>query len=130
LCTSDFRVINWYWEPTGNVGKSFLAGYLCITEDAIICQGKSADVLHQIVKYREDEKKNPKILIYDIPRTAEQYVAYGLMERIKNGIVYSGKYEGARLILPAMHVCVFANFEPDYEKMSKDRWNVVFIGDE
>ncbi len=124
---ADWRTINWYWEPEGNVGKSFLATWIFLNNPTIICQGKSADVVHQISKFREEEKKNPTVIIYDIPRTAEMFVAYGLMERVKNGLVFDGKYETSRLLLPAMHCIVFANFEPDSSKMSGDRWNTVLI---
>lgn len=118
----DWRTVYWYWEVEGNVGKSFLATYIYLHYPTIICQGKSGDVVHQIAKYIEEEKKNPQVLIYDIPRTNEQYVSYALMERIKNGLVFDGKYETARLLLPPIHVIVFANFPPDQTKMSEDRW--------
>lgn len=126
----DWRTVNWYWEGTGNVGKSFLCGFIYITFPTIIVQGKASDVVNQIAKYIDEEKSNPRVIVYDIPRTAEQYVAYGLLEKVKNGLIYSGKYEGRRILLPPVHVFVFANFAPDTEKMSEDRWNIVEIDSE
>lgn len=116
------------WEEIGNTGKSYLANYIYLTEPTIIVQGASSDVLHQIAKYREEEKKNPKVIIYDIARTSQEYVAYGLLEKLKNGLLFSGKYETARILIPRVHVFVFANFPPNELKMSADRWNVTYIG--
>lgn len=125
----DYRRIYWFWESSGRVGKSLLATYLTLEHRCLIVSGKSSDVLHQLAKYREDEKANPRVIIYDIPRTAEGFVKYGLMEQLKNGVVFSGKYEGSRLILPPMWMLVFANFPPEEDKMSRDRWRVSLIED-
>lgn len=123
----DWRTVNWYWEGVGNVGKSFLCNFIYITYPTIIVQGKASDVVNQIAKFIDEEKQNPRVIVYDIPRTSREYVAYGLLEKIKNGLIYSGKYEGRRILMPPVHVFVFANFPPDTDKMSEDRWNVVEI---
>jgi len=114
------RKVYWYWEETGNVGKSFLTQYIDWKYDAIIAEGKRDDVFNQYRTYLE--KKQPSVAIMDVPRCNKEYVSYGMIEKIKNGIAYSGKYEGGKLRIIPHHLIVFANFEPDVSKLSADRW--------
>lgn len=126
----DNRKIYWYWEPIGDVGKSFLCKYLCLTENVIIGDGNKTDMFNQINNWlKNNPDDDPTILLYDIPRTAENYVSYTAVEKIKNGFFYSGKYEGGVCIFPNPHVICFANFEPQYNKLSRDRWEVRYVGE-
>ena len=47
------------------------------------------------------------------------------MESIKNGRVFSAKYESKMKVFDPPHVICFANFEPKREAMSADRWAIV-----
>lgn len=126
------RTINWFYDDEGNVGKSFLALYLGITHDIIICDGKRDNIFNQIKIWREENKSkmNPDLILMDIPRcNQELHISYSCLESIKNGMLYSGKYEGGQIYLGPVHVVVFSNQEPDYSKLSEDRWNVVKIGE-
>jgi hypothetical protein len=124
----DRRTINWYWEENGNVGKTFLFLYLSIKYDAIIADGKQQDVFNQIRIWKEKKPyETPKLVLLYIPRYNIEYINYGMLEKIKGGLLYSGKYEGEKIHLKPLHMIVFANREPDYEKMSKDRWRVTHI---
>jgi len=58
----------------------------------------------------------------------EEYISYGAMEKIKNGFYMSSKYESKPIIRNCPHIICFANFEPDYDKLSQDRWKVHNIG--
>jgi len=126
LCNTepDDRTINWLWEDVGNVGKSALVRHLCINAGALLVSGKASDIKYQIANCRED----PEIIIWDIPRTAQNYVNYCALEEVKNGCFASNKYESKMVIINSPHIICFANFEPDYHKMSMDRWNVTNIG--
>lgn len=122
------RTINWFWEEEGGIGKSCFTKYLCAKHGALILAGKSADMKFGILKYIE--KHNgiaPKIIIFDIPRSMLDYLSYTGLEEIKNGCFFSSKYECDMVLFNSPHVIVFANSEPDYEKMSSDKWNVVYI---
>lgn len=125
----DSRTINWYWEPKGNSGKSFLCKYIDLMEDAIIAQGKTADILNQLLEHVKAGRR-PNIVIVDIPREKLDYTIYSTLEMLKNGHIYSGKYEGGKLIFPYPHVIVFANDEPHRERLSEDRWRIVQIFNE
>lgn len=124
----DKRKIHWYWESTGNIGKSYLCKYMAIKHNVIIADGKKSDIFHSIFKIINEEKKVPEAILLDIPRTNENFINYGVLEQIKNGCIYSGKYEGGMCIYPIPHLFVFANFEPDKSKMSSDRWDITELG--
>jgi len=119
----DDRTINWYWEPIGNVGKSQLMRYLVIQKGALLVSGKSADIKYQIANC----KQPPDLIIYDIPRTAENYINWTALEEIKNGIFCSSKYESKMVVMNSPHIICFANFEPNESVMSADRWRVIKI---
>lgn len=116
------RYIYWFWDKNGNKGKSFLCKYIDWKYNAIIANGKQADVFNQYVSHLETFKTQPKIAILDVPRSHEGYVCYSTLEKIKDCLFYSGKYEGGKCRLIPHHLIVFANFEPNQNKMSLDRW--------
>lgn len=121
----DPRKIWWFWEETGNVGKTYLARWLAINYRCQIGNGKKADVFNGIAKAMEANPKAwPQLILLDIPRSMLEYINYGAIEEMKNGFLYSGKYEGAQLIFPPPHVVVFSNEAPDKGKLSADRWRV------
>lgn len=122
----DTRKIYWFWENTGNIGKSYLCKYLALTRDVIICEGKKDNIFNQ-VKLSIEADKEPNIILCDIPRTSYDYINYGAIEQLKNGLIYSGKYEGGQCIFEIPHVIIFANSEPDKTALSMDRWEIINI---
>lgn len=123
---NDPRTINWFWEPDGNVGKSYLVKYLALTRNVIICEGKKGDVFNQ-VNTALLEEKCPELIVCDIPRTSVEYINYGVLEKLKDGCIYSGKYEGGVCVFPSPLIICFANRAPDRSTMSEDRWNIIRI---
>lgn len=128
----DKRTIHWIWEPTGNVGKSFLARYIGCKYKTILGGGKIADVLNQVRNFMEANNDNdPDVMILDVPRSALEFFQYRVLEMMKDGAMYSGKYEGGEIYFERRpHVIVFANQEPNYAELSIDRWNVYEIKSE
>lgn len=124
----DTRSIHWFWEPKGNVGKSYLCKYLYLKYDAIIASGKKDNIFNQIKIWMDaHEDTSPNIILVDIPRTNLEYINYSALEEIKNGLIYSGKYEGGVCAFECPKVIVFANDTPDTNKMSEDRWKIHYI---
>lgn len=116
----DPRTVYWRWDFTGNTGKSFFAKYLLAWHDAaIFTNGKLADMAYAY--------NNETIVIIDLARTQAESVNYfyQFIESLKNGVLFSPKYESGQKIFKPPHVIVFANFEPDQTKLSADRWNIV-----
>ncbi len=118
------RTIHWYWESVGNVGKTSLCRYICHHKGALILSGKGTDIFHGIVSYKEKESVWPDIIIIDIPRASYEYVSYAAIEKVKDGLFFSGKYESQMVLMNPPHIICFANQEPQVEKMSMDRWNI------
>nr|WAE42473.1 MAG: replication associated protein [Cressdnaviricota sp.] len=120
------RTIYWFWESVGGIGKSTFAKHLCIQYNAIYVNGKANDVKCAISFLIKNGQKVP-IVIFDFPRTVEGYVSYDAIESIKNGIFFNSKYESGMVLFDKPHIFCFANFLPDTNKLSKDRWNIVNI---
>lgn len=120
------RTINWYWEPNGNTGKSYLAKYLAMNDNVVIASGKRLDVFYQ-VNTLLSKGISPHLILIDCVRTDTEFFNYGTIEQLKNGLLYSGKYEGGKCIFPHPHVVIFANNPPDVSAFSRDRWNIVQI---
>ncbi len=119
----DSRTIHWYWDSSGNIGKSYITKYIDIKHDIIIADGKKDNIFNQ-VKLHMEAKKIPRIIILDIPRHNLEYINYGVLEQLKNGLIYSGKYEGGKCRFPYPHIIIFANSPPIKHKLSLDRWKI------
>lgn len=120
---ADDRHIIWYQDPIGGSGKTAMARYILATFGAKVLYlsgGKANDILYQVVKRKED----PTIVLFNLTRTQEGKTSYQAIESIKDGLVASGKYEGGFRMFPSPHVIVFANWPPDYNALSRDRWIV------
>lgn len=124
----DHRVIHWYYETTGNVGKSAFTKYMVVKHNCLFCDGgKKSDLLNLIYNNDMDMCRG---IIFDIPRSAGGNVSYATLEAIKNGLVCNTKYETGVKAFNAPHVFVFANLPPtDPEKLSEDRWDIHNIDD-
>jgi len=112
------RQIIWVTDPIGNNGKSWMAKYLHTNHKAqVFSGGKSADVAYAL--------DSPRIVVWDLSRTQEEHVNYGIMEDVKNGMVFSPKYESGSKVFPVPHVIVFSNFSWPDGKFSVDRKHVI-----
>lgn len=120
------RTINWIWEEKGNTGKTTLCNYLALEKNALLVPSKKNDAFHAIAKRFEDTGEID-IVIIDVPRDSLDYICYTAIEKIKDGQVISGKYEGCQCIFPSPHLYIFANEPPKLHKFSADRWNVINI---
>lgn len=125
----DDRAIWWFHEPNGAVGKTSLVKYLCAKYRALIVSGKGGDMKYLIVKYHEKHGVYPELILFNVPRTAKDYISWTGMEEVKDGVFASTKYECDTVVMNCPHLCVFANFAPDESVMSKDRWHVRVIED-
>lgn len=124
LTPPDTRKINWIWDPIGNTGKStFAQGYTFDDgkTSLVLGSGKKADLLYLIA---QTDFLKLGAIFFDFTREVEERVPYEVMELIKNQRFNSTKYEPCQVILPRLHLYVFANFAPDRSKLSADRWNV------
>jgi len=115
---ADDRAIHWVYDPQGNHGKTYLAKHLVDARGAYYTNGgKAVDLAFAY--------SGQPIVVFDYVRDAKEYVGYGVIEQLKNGILMSTKYESQIKRFKVPHVLVFANFPPDSEKFSSDRLRVL-----
>jgi len=121
----DDRTLHWIWSEAGNLGKTTFCKYLTMKHGAIPLAGKGADVRNGVVTHITQNGTTPELIVVPIPRSfSKQYLSYEALENCKDMYFYSGKYEGGAVCGNCPHVFVFANFPPDEEAMSTDRWRV------
>lgn len=117
----DDRLIYWFWEEIGCAGKTTFAKYLAHKYGAVPVEGKKNDILYCAAEFESD------IYVFDFERTMEEYISYGAMEKIKNGFYMCSKYESKPIIRNPPHIICFANFEPNIDALSFDRWKIIKI---
>ncbi len=121
----DNRTIHWFYEKTGNTGKSALCKYLAINNGALVLSNKGTDMKNGIVNYHKLFGFYPKLIVVDIPRSVDQkYLSWTGIEEIKNGLFFSSKYESGMVIMNSPCVLIFSNVRPNIRKISKDRWYI------
>jgi hypothetical protein len=117
--TPDDRHIHFYVDEDGNSGKSWLCKRLYRErpeKTQILRIGKRDDLALAI-----DESKS--VFLFDIPRSSMQYLQYDVLEMLKDGMVFSPKYQSMMKMMKSQcHVMVFCNEMPDMEKLSQDRY--------
>lgn len=119
----DKRKIIWVVDPQGNRGKTWFAKYLLrFHGSAYLQNGKSADLAHAY--------NGERVVTFDFCRSNEQATNYQIIEQIKNGMVFSPKYDSMTKINAIPHVICFSNFEPNRSMLSQDRWDIRMLTDE
>lgn len=109
-------------DPRGNAGKTYLGRLLRsrFEETQILKPGKAADMAHAY-------KITTKLLIIDVPRSKAEHLQWSFVESVKDGCLFTSKYESAMLNFPPPHVLIFTNEEPDMSVLSEDRWKIIRI---
>lgn len=112
------RFIHWFYDPEGCNGKTVFCKYMAVKHKAtILGNGAFADIAMAI-------PEAPKIVLMNLTRSIEGRVNYSAIEAIKDGMIFNSKYEsGIKLFNPPI-VCVFSNFKPKFDTMTKDRFKL------
>jgi len=124
----DNRTINWIFDKKGNSGKTALAKWLCIENPNrwFIAKdmGTSRDCA-TIVTSAISSGWEAWGVIIDLPRQTEEHVRiYQYIEELKDGFVTSQKYCGRTVLFDSPHVFVMANWLPQVDCLSLDRWKI------
>lgn len=112
-------------DEQGNTGKSFMTRWWLSDIDIkaqVLMVGRRDDLAHAIDPQNE-------LFIFDIPRGELQFFQWSIVEQLKNGVVFSPKYQSGTKFLRkgSATVVVFTNEDPDRTKLSHDRWHVTRI---
>lgn len=124
------RQVVWIYEKNGNSGKTEFCRYLRYYYGALPIGGKSTDVKYAIKTHFDSTYSYPKLLCIDVPRADEKYISYSSIENVKDSMFFSTKYqsEGCTSTFSPT-IFIFANFEPDVSKLSRDRWKIFHLKD-
>lgn len=118
----DNRKVIWYVDKIGGGGKTTFAKYLLAQGNCTyFSNGKCADIARAY--------NGERIAIFDFTRSGEGRVNYSAVEQIKNGLIFSSKYESAHKINAIPHVICLSNFPPDESALSRDRWDIRHLED-
>jgi len=124
----DDRKVHWYWSRAGSIGKSQFAKYCVFRKNCLFFEeGKKSDIMHLIFEAPEERLE---CMIIDVPRDNGNNISYKAIESIKNGMIYSPKYEGGYKLFNSPHIIVFANQPPQQERLSEDRWVITNIDED
>lgn len=114
------RQITWVYDSNGNTGKTFLSKHLIAKHNAIrFTNGRTQDISYAY--------KNNPIVVFDFARSCEERINYQVIEDLKNGMLFSSKYESSCKIFAPPKIVIMANFLPKMENMSKDRWDLIVV---
>lgn len=114
----------WVYDPVGNSGKTWLANFMSVLYSYELVDGvQTARDLCQLIS------NNVHGFCIDLSRASVETFDYNVLESLKNGFIMSGKYNGRILQFETVPVMVLSNYLPDYPKLSRDRWDVLTLGE-
>lgn len=119
----DERSITFIVDTIGNQGKSWFCHNYSTKNDncQVLLPGKKVDMAFALVE-------QPRVIFVDTPRSKQgEYVQYDFLEEVKNGYVFSSKYESRIKRFKAPWVVVCMNEAPDMSKLSMDRYDVITL---
>lgn len=122
----DDRKILFYVDYKGNAGKSWFARYYSENNEGkaqIFSSSKFSDMA-----FAYDE--SIRVLFIDVPRLRLEFFPYDFLEAVKNGYIFSSKYNSQVKVFNPPHLVVFMNQEPQMDKLSADRYVIVNITNE
>lgn len=125
VCDDD-RIILWVTDEEGGSGKTWFSKYLYRrdpTRTVWIHNGSTKDLMKAIYT----KVKTLSTVIMDLSRTNYDKINWDVIERVKNGMIMSTKYEVESAIIDSPCVLCFANYHPDFSKMSEDRWRILTL---
>lgn len=119
------REILWIWSEEGNIGKTKLSIHITrTTQSIVVSTANAADIYYAIAQYVQ--LKDLETVILDIPRSTNMHsINYSAIEKIKDGCIFSTKYESQNVQFNSPHVIIFANQPPVIKALSEDRWKII-----
>lgn len=118
------RIIYWIWGSKGCEGKTSLCKWLMAKMNAgFLCNAKSADCAYYVANNLKDG------YVFNYTRSNEDKINYQILEQLKDGLLFSAKYESSTVLMDSPFIVCFANFEPELDKLSLDRWKIININE-
>lgn len=116
------REIIFVVDIDGNAGKTWFAKRYCRAHEntQYMEPGKKADMAFLL-------QETTRVLFINVTRQQVDHLQYSFLEAVKDGIVFSPKYESGMKHLSPVHVVVLLNQEPDKSMLSDDRYHIIYI---
>lgn len=123
LINQNDRKVLWIVDGVGGSGKSQLLKWLTSYRNAFWCDGgKYADIA---LAYDAQQ-----IICFDFKRSVDaDHWPYKAIEAMKDGVMFSGKYQSTVKAVRDSKIIVCSNEPPDTTKLSADRWDIITIDD-
>jgi primosomal protein N' len=130
------RQVTWVVDVKGSSGKSVLAECLQFFDGwETVNNSSTKDILRYLSSYKEKKGTLPTGIIFDYMRSQrgetdsgkeKDFVNYQVLEIIKNCQGLSTKYEPIKILLETgTKVLIMANFYPDTNKLTANRWDII-----
>lgn len=124
---ADDRTILFYVDADGGKGKTwFVQWYMSnhFEDTQVLGVAKRDDLAHMI-------KINTRVFFFNVARGQMEYLQYSILEMLKDRMVVSPKYHSqTKILLQKPHVVVFSNEAPDETKLSRDRYEIIYLDDD
>lgn len=108
----------------GNQGKTWFAKQYRAKnpeETQYMETGKKADMSYALANVGK------RVLFVNVSRKQVENIQYSFLEAVKDGVIFSPKYESMTKYIHPMHVIVMMNEMPDPVGLSKDRYDIVIL---
>lgn len=120
LSVQTDRQVLWIFDKEGGRGKTFLTQYLRDNHGAInMANGSGKDIA---LTYNGEP-----IVCFNYARSDTDHLNYRVLEDLKDGMIFSPKYNSTMKTFDPPKVVCMANYEPEYDRLSHDRWVVYEI---
>jgi hypothetical protein len=117
------REIYFVVDPKGNSGKSWFADWFQEKKGADLCQVLTPHCRDNMALALNTG--NTRYLFIDAPRSRNHSIDYGFLEDVKNGRVFSTKYQSFMKRYQKMHIVVMMNESPDMNALTTDRYVII-----
>lgn len=124
------RKVIWIYDQVGNSGKThFIKAYMAnYGVENCLPLTQLSGTYHMATVLANMATVDMRVIFCDIPRENEgREGMYASLEAIKNGFITATKYQGKTIFFNKCHVVVMANFLPEFDKMSLDRWDIYHL---
>lgn len=121
------RSIIWYYDKPGSGGKTRFGRYLMTLDPKKYYYVNACGGNYHFSTVIDNALKSgweSHTMFINLVRSDEDKSFYGPIEALKDGITTTLKYNGHTTLYNVPNVIVFANFLPEINRLSKDRWRI------
>ena len=112
-------------DEQGNSGKSFfMKNYKILNPETtcIMSNAHKRDLMHVLSKLPLLET-----IFFNIPRSGHERINYEAIEEVKDGELFSTKYNGTDISINATRMIICTNMVLEWKALSIDRWKIMII---